>query len=75
MTQSGRVSDYRAELEELMLRITGVSEAMLMNFFVWRLKMDIRRELLLSKLVDLGDSMAKVQLFEDRNEDLVGRNE
>lgn len=73
LTQSGRVSDYRAEFEELMPRITGVSEPMFMNFFVWGLKMDIRRELLLSKPVDLGDAMAKAQLFEDRNEDLVGR--
>ncbi|XP_062075982.1 uncharacterized protein LOC133780122 [Humulus lupulus] len=73
LTQSGRVSEYRAEFEALMPRITGVSDAMFLNFFIWGLKMDIRRELLLSKPVDLSDAMAKAQLYEDRNEDLGGR--
>ena len=44
-----------------------------MNFFVWGLKLEIRRELLLSKPLDLGEAMAKAQLFEDQNEDLSGR--
>lgn len=51
--------------------IVGVSEAMYLNFFLWGLKPDIRRELLLSKPMDLADAMAKAQLFEDKNEDLV----
>lgn len=53
LTQAGRVADYRAEFETLMPRITGVSEAMFLNFFVWGLKMEIRRELLLAKPIDL----------------------
>lgn len=73
LTQSGRVSDYRAEFEALMPRITGVSEAMFLNFFVWGLKLEIRRELLLLKPIDLSDAMAKAQLFEDRHDDLSGR--
>ncbi|XP_060969861.1 uncharacterized protein LOC133037067 [Cannabis sativa] len=73
LTQSGKVAEYRAEFEALMPRITGVSEAMFMNFFVWGLKLEIRRELLLSAPLNLSDAMAKAQLFEDRNEDLGSR--
>ncbi|XP_062104135.1 uncharacterized protein LOC133815295 [Humulus lupulus] len=70
LTQTGRVSQYRAEFEALMPRITGVADAMFLNFFVWGLKLEIRRELLLAKPVDLADAMAKAQLFEDHHDDL-----
>ena len=70
LTQTGRVSHYRAEFEALMPRISGVTDAMFLNFFVWGLKLEIRRELLLLKPVDLADAMAKAQLFEDRYDDM-----
>ncbi|XP_062093442.1 uncharacterized protein LOC133799441 [Humulus lupulus] len=73
LTQTGLVSQFRAEFESLMPRISGVADSMFLNFFIWGLKLDIRRELLLAKPVDLADAMAKAQLFEDRNEDLVNR--
>ncbi|XP_062080683.1 uncharacterized protein LOC133785470 [Humulus lupulus] len=73
LTQTGRVSEFRAEFEDLMTQISGVSEHFFLNFFVWGLKNEIRRELLLAKPVDLADAMAKAQLFEDRHDDLLGR--
>ncbi|XP_062119217.1 uncharacterized protein LOC133832962 [Humulus lupulus] len=73
LTQTGRVSQYRAEFESLMPRITGVAESMFLNFFIWGLKLEIRREFLLAKPMDLADAIAKAHLFEDRNEDLVSR--
>ncbi|XP_062088840.1 uncharacterized protein LOC133795407 [Humulus lupulus] len=73
LTQTGRVSQYRAEFESLMPRITCVADSMFLNFFIWGLKLDIQRELLLYKPLDLADTMAKAQLFEDRNDDLVSR--
>ncbi|KAF4374266.1 hypothetical protein G4B88_022040 [Cannabis sativa] len=39
-----------------------------------RSRMEIQRELLLDKPVDLADAMSKAQLFEDRNDELVGRS-
>lgn len=74
LIQKGKVADYRAEFEALMPRITGVSEAMFLNFFIWGLKLEIRRELLMLKPVDLADAMAKAQLFEDRHEDILFRS-
>ncbi|XP_062118768.1 uncharacterized protein LOC133832416 [Humulus lupulus] len=74
LTQIGSVTTYRAEFERLMIRIIGVEETMFINFFVWGLNLDIRRELLLSTPTNLADAMAKAQLFGDRHEDLKGRH-
>ncbi|XP_062109432.1 uncharacterized protein LOC133820560 [Humulus lupulus] len=73
LTQTGRVADYRAEFESLMPRITGVQDSMFLNFFIWGLKLEIRRELLMAKPIDLADAMAKAQLFKDRHDDLTGK--
>ncbi|CAI9757981.1 unnamed protein product [Fraxinus pennsylvanica] len=75
LTQIGKVYQYRAEFEWLMTRITCVSESMFLNFFVWGLKLEIRREILMAHPQDLADAMARAQLFEDRNEDLMGASE
>ncbi|XP_060962287.1 uncharacterized protein LOC133032379 [Cannabis sativa] len=73
LTQTGKVSEYRQEFEMLMPRITGVADSMFLNFFIWGLKLEIRRELLMAPPANLADAMAKAQLFEDRNEDLFAR--
>lgn len=73
LTQTGKVSQFRAEFEALMTQIMGVPEPMFLNFFVWGSKLEIQREILLAQPRDLVDAMAKAQLFEDRHEDLVGR--
>ena len=72
LTQIGRVSQLRAEFEELMNRLSGVSEHMLLNFFLWGLKTEIRRELLIHPPQSLTEAMMKAQLFEDRNNSLRG---
>uniref|UniRef100_A0A803Q2C7 Retrotransposon gag domain-containing protein n=1 Tax=Cannabis sativa TaxID=3483 RepID=A0A803Q2C7_CANSA len=59
ITQTGRVSTFNAKFEGLMTQILGVSEQFFINYFVWGLKNEIRRELVLSKQVDLADAMAK----------------
>lgn len=74
LIQKGKVADYREEFEALMPRITGVSEAMFLNFFIWGLKLEIRRELLMLKPEGLADAMAKAQLFEDRHQDILFRS-
>lgn len=72
LIQTRKVSQYRAEFESLMTRITGVSESMFLNFFVWGLKTEVCREILMARPYDLAKAMAKAQLFKDRNEDLLG---
>lgn len=71
LVQKGTVSQFRAEFEELMTRISGVSEPLFLNFFIWGLKTDIRRELLIARPMSLTDAMAMAQLFEERIDDLV----
>lgn len=73
LTQTGIVHCYWAEFEGLMTRITGVPDSMFLNFFVWGLKQEIRREILIAQPKDLADAIAKAQLFVDRHEDLLGK--
>lgn len=73
LIQSVRITKYRAEFEELMIRITGVSECMFLNFFIWGLKPEIRRELLIFPPVSLVEAMDKAQLYEDRIDNISGR--
>ena len=63
LTQTGRVSKFRVEFEELMNRISGVTELMLLNFFLWGLKTEIRRELLITLPTSLIETMIKAQLI------------
>ena len=74
LVQLGKVSQYRAEFESQMTRITRVPDSMFLNFFVWGLKTEIRRDILVAQPDDLSGAMAKAELFEYRNEDLfVGK--
>lgn len=63
---------FHAEFEELFNQVEGIPESMLIIFFVWGLKMQIRRELLLAPPKNLTDAMSKAQLFEERNNELRG---
>lgn len=71
LTQTSKVSQYRAEFETLMPHITGVAKPMFLNLIIWGLKLEIRRELLMACPANVVDVMAKAQLFEDRNDDLL----
>ncbi|XP_024024277.1 uncharacterized protein LOC112092413 [Morus notabilis] len=73
LVQTGTIAQFRAEFERLMMRITGVSDVMFMDFFIWGLMTDIRRDLLMSRPLSLVEAMAQAQLFEERNNDLMGR--
>ncbi|XP_073153488.1 uncharacterized protein [Henckelia pumila] len=72
LIQVDRVATYRADFEGLMNRITGVTEPMFLNFFIWGLKPKICRELLIVPPESLMEAMTKAQLFEERNDDLGG---
>ena len=52
--------------------ISGVLEPMLLNFFIWGLKIEIRLELLITPPQSLNDAMMKAQLFKERNDSLRG---
>lgn len=43
LTQSGSAARFRADVDELLNQVEAIPESMLMNFFVWGLKVEIRR--------------------------------
>lgn len=53
LVQTGSVASFREAFEQLMTRISSVPEHYFLNYFVWGLKTEIRRELLLGKPTDL----------------------
>ena len=69
LTQTGTIAAFGSEFEFLMLRIAGVSNFLFLNFWIWVLKPDIRRELLLNPPHTLPETMMKSQLFEERRDD------
>jgi hypothetical protein len=56
-----------------MTRTSDINDDMFLNFFIWGLKLEIRRVLLLSLPANLANAMDRTQLYEDRNKDLRGR--
>ena len=76
LVQLGKASQYQAMFESLMTRITGVPDSMFLNFFEWGLKTEIGQEILMARLDDLSDAIAKAQLFEIRKTywDIRGKN-
>lgn len=53
--------------------ITDVFESMFLNFFVWGLKPEIKRESIIVPPVSLVNAMEKAQLYEERIDDQTGR--
>lgn len=53
------------------MRIIGASKPMFLNFFVWGLKFEIQREILMHRPLTFPETKAKALLFEERNGDLV----
>ena len=49
LTQTTTVAEFQSAFEELMNRVTGVSEQLLISFFITGLQQDIRRELLFNR--------------------------
>ncbi|XP_073152993.1 uncharacterized protein [Henckelia pumila] len=70
LVQTGRVAPFRADFEALMNQIVDVPTSMFLNFVIWGLKQEIRRELFLAPPATLQEAMAKAQLYEERNDDL-----
>ncbi|GJS47703.1 ty3-gypsy retrotransposon protein [Tanacetum coccineum] len=63
------VADYQGEFKKLMNRVTDISEALLISFYISGLKLPLQRELLVSKPTTLGDAFALARVTEARLED------
>ena len=57
LTQIGSVFDFQAAFEDLLNKVTGISELLLISFFITGLKPIIRRELLFNHPFDSNGNL------------------
>ncbi|KAH9703219.1 hypothetical protein KPL70_011043 [Citrus sinensis] len=69
LTQKSSVAEFQTEFEDLMNKVTGISEPLLISFFITGLRVDIRRELLLSRPSSLMEAFALARIFEARGDE------
>ena len=69
LTQNGLVSDFQAAFEDLMNKVTGISEPLPISFFITGLKPAICRELLFNQPSSLMEDFALARVYEARKED------
>ena len=69
LTQNGSVSDFQTAFEDLVNKVTEIYEPLLISFFITRLKLAIRRELLFNRPSSLMEAFALARAYEARKED------
>lgn len=69
LTQTTTVAEFQSEFEDLMNKVTGISEPLPISFFITGLRADIRREFLISRPSSLMEAFALARVFEARGED------
>ncbi|GJR07560.1 myosin heavy chain-related protein [Tanacetum coccineum] len=69
LLQLGTVEDYQGEFEKLMNQVTGISDSLLISFYISGLKLHLQRELLASKPLTLGYVFLLARMIEARLED------
>ncbi|GJS21769.1 hypothetical protein Tco_0450401 [Tanacetum coccineum] len=60
------VAQYQGEFEKLMNRVTDISEALLISFYISGLKPNLQHELLVAKPATLGEVFAFARVTEAR---------
>ena len=70
LTQTSTVAEFQSAFEDLMNKVTGISEPLLISFFITGLKSDIRRELLFSRPSTLMEAFALARAYETRCEEI-----
>ncbi|XP_057775458.1 uncharacterized protein LOC130994433 [Salvia miltiorrhiza] len=66
LTQQGSVGDYQSTFESLMGRVTGISEPLLISFYISGLQPSIRRELQMNRPSTLDETFALARVFESK---------
>ncbi|XP_024020985.1 uncharacterized protein LOC112091477 [Morus notabilis] len=69
LTQTTTVADFQSAFEDLMNKVTRISEPLLISFFITGLKLDLRQELLFSRPTSLMEAFALARAYEARSED------
>lgn len=58
LSQKGTVAEFQTAFAELMNQVKGVSEPLLVSFFISGLKSDVRREMSFAKPANLMETFA-----------------
>lgn len=66
MKQTGSVSEYQAKFEELSTKVTGLSEAWLISFFIVGLQDHLKCELLLAQPNTYHQTISLAKLHEQK---------
>lgn len=66
LTQTSTVANFQPEFEDLMNQVSGISEPLLISFFITGLRADIRRELSFARPPTLMEALALGQAYEAR---------
>ena len=69
LTQTTTVSEFQTAFEDLMNKVTGISEQLLISFFITGLQPNIRREMMLTRPATLMEAFALARAYEARSED------
>ncbi|KAH9678316.1 hypothetical protein KPL71_025660 [Citrus sinensis] len=69
LSQTTTVAEFQTAFENLMNRVTGISEPLLISFYITGLKPDIRRELLFARPSSLMEAFALARAYEARAEE------
>ncbi|XP_050917693.1 uncharacterized protein LOC127133410 isoform X1 [Lathyrus oleraceus] len=69
LSQIGSVADFQAQFEDLMNKVTGISESLLISFFITGLRRNLRRELQFHRPSTLMEAFAMARAYEARLDD------
>ncbi|PNY01861.1 retrotransposon-related protein, partial [Trifolium pratense] len=69
LSQTGSVAEFQAQFEDLMNKVTGISEPLLISFFITGLKRSLRRELQFHRPTTLMETFAMARAYEARLDD------
>ncbi|GKC31288.1 retrotransposon-related protein, partial [Tanacetum coccineum] len=69
LLQRGTIEEYQCEFEKLMNRVTGISDSLLISYYIYGLKLHLQRELLVSKPTTFGDVFSLARIIEARFDD------
>ena len=71
LSQTGTVADFQALFEDLMNKVSGISESLLISFFITGLKRNLRCELQFHRPASLMEAFAMTRAYEARLDDTV----
>ncbi|KAH9679851.1 hypothetical protein KPL71_026303 [Citrus sinensis] len=70
LMQTFTAADFQSAFEDLMNKVTGISEPLLISFFITGLKLDIRRELLFTRPTSLMEAFALARAYKARSDEV-----